>query len=181
MGQGGAFPSCQDAWNYGWNIANVYASSTYNRLACDAGDREEAEMTLARTFSEYVVAGLDTDAHLVCMYSGLYTGLLERVSIEYKKCYTTAFRCLPWVTVGRYAVAVLAALYDTMANPILLTPEDVMDNFALANVDLAGDQICSACDDDACEVAIGGFLEENGLEVADDLVAQLVESNCVCP
>jgi hypothetical protein len=180
VGQAGAFRTCQAAWNYGWNTGNVYAGSVYNRLACNSADREDTELTLARTMSNYVAASLDRDEHLLCMYSGLYTGLLERASTEYKKCYTTAFRCLRRVTIGQYAIAVLAALYNSVAYPYLLTPQDVSVNFAISSVELSGDSVCGTCDDEACEAAVQDFLEANGLEVDNDLVAQLVESNCAC-
>jgi hypothetical protein len=175
-----AFPTCDDAWNYGWNTANIYSGAIYNRLACNPDARESTEIALARTMSRYVATNLDTDAHLVCMYSGLYHGLLGRASIEYAKCYTEAFQCLSLVTIGRYATAVLAALFDSLAYPSYLGTWDVRKNLSLSSVELTGDSVCSTCNLAACEDTIFGFLEDNSLDVDADLVAQLVNSNCVC-
>jgi hypothetical protein len=175
-----AFPTCQDAWNYGWNTANIYTGAFYNRLACDADEQESAEIALARTFSRYVATNLDTDAHLLCMYSGIYHGLLGRASVEYAKCYTKAFQCLSRVTIGRYAIAVLAALFDSLASPSYLDPRDVTNNFALSGVEIEGDPVCPICDFYACEGTILDFLANNSLEVDEDLVDELVQSNCVC-
>jgi hypothetical protein len=116
------------------------------------------------------------------MYSGLYAGLLQRASVEYEKCNTFSFRCLRLETVGQYAAAVLAALYEAVTFKSLLTPEIIEENFALVDVPLDGDPVCCMCDPDnyvACESAIWGFLEEYELEVDEDLVTQLVASNCV--
>jgi hypothetical protein len=177
-----AFKTCQDAWNYGSNAGKLYAGITYNTLACGNNarevTREEAELGLAHTMSGFSARDAETDAHLLCMYSGLYTGLLQRASVEYEECPTRGFACLRQVTVGQYAVAVLAALYDALALPVLLTPQDVADNLALLDVELLGDPVCGRCD--GCEAAIWEFIEANELDVDEGLVEQLVVSTCVC-
>jgi hypothetical protein len=180
-----AFKTCEDAWNYGSNTGNIFAGTFYNTLACDVAEREESESVLARNISKFVARGADTDAHLLCLYSGLYSGLLQRASVEYAKCYTSTFSCLPRATVGQYAVAVLAALYDSVARPRWLTPRDVRENLDLGDVVLAGDPLCRSCD--GCEEAIREFLKgqdpddpDDDYAVREDLVAQLIELTCVC-
>jgi hypothetical protein len=115
------------------------------------------------------------------MYSGLYTGLRGRVSTEYAKCPAKGFHCLSLVTIGRYAAAVLASLYKSMASPSYLKPRDLKKNFALSGVELPGEAVCGICDVGACEPAIFSFLQDNRLEVDKDSVAQLIALNCVCP
>lgn len=177
---GQAFATCQDAWNYGWNTGQIYSGLTYKRLDCDVASREDYEATLATTVSDFVASGIDTDTHLICLYAGMYNGLLSRASTEYDNCAATAYDCIGRATVGRNAASAVAALYRSLKYTFRLTAVTVADNFALADVRLGGAQVCDACDFEKCEAAIADFFVDSEIAVDQDVVDELVDSNCSC-
>lgn len=101
-----AFPTCEDARNYGRNTAVLFGGMVYNRLNCNVDLRSLYENALANMASTPLGTN-DSDEQKVCYFEGYYSGLTERLPEEYKKCYfeleIPEFVCIPPETIAMYA------------------------------------------------------------------------------
>jgi hypothetical protein len=124
-----AFPTCEDARNYGWNRAVLITSLVYQRVQCDTELLDSAEKMLAIIGSNPIVTS-DPDETKVCYFEGYYSGLIERLRFEYQKCYfevedRTFFECISADTHANYAANILLGLYKSVEEPKQVDVETV--------------------------------------------------------
>lgn len=170
-----AFVTCEDAHNYGWNTSVLFTNLVYKRADCDSEFIDVAEQTLSRIWATPLTTN-DTDEEKVCYFDGIYEGLTDRLSFEYKTCYFETgqhvlFGCVPIETMAMFAASSLLGLYSSIEE---VTNEEVL---AIFDQEL-NYAICEETEEGSCANTISDMLLEN-IDIEDAfLIDSLTEIMC---
>jgi hypothetical protein len=177
-----AFKTCQDASNYGWNTAQLFAGQTFKRIDCDAASLDKAITSLANSTTRLVFSTTDTDVEKRCLFTGYYSGLLQRTSLEFDKCHGTgAFGCVSAFVTASYAAATFVAAFKSLGDPGDLDPGTI--DAMLPTTSALADSPVGFCalapaDRAACSDTVRSFIARELSYAPDADVAAVVGAAC---
>jgi hypothetical protein len=105
------FRSCEDALNYGANVARFYVSAIYNKAACDRTRATESEDAIFKILPTYWAkeATLTTPEKAACLLQGAFSSWMDTIKKEYADCSSAA----GFTTIQRKLLGVVAgSLFD---------------------------------------------------------------------
>lgn len=126
-----SFLSCQDARDYGYNMARFYVSGIYNKVSCDRARASTYENRIFGSIPSYWAkeATTTTPEKASCMLQGSLQGWLGTILQEYAECRAEAgFESIRRKLVGMVAASLFSAFY--WQTPDYYTTEIVEQRFA---------------------------------------------------
>jgi len=168
-----AFPTCQDAMNYGINTSRLYVGQAFATIHCDATRLDAANGALAKLLAKFIFASSDSDAEKLCLFRGVWTGLVAAVADQYKACGTEPpFACVDEDELAVFAGATLHAISRSLADPASFDAAAVPQVFETES-SATGAPLCSPQETlEWCELTIrskAGFSALRYSELADDI------------
>jgi hypothetical protein len=108
------FLSCQDALNYGYNMASFYVSGVYRKADCTRARASAYENHVFDSIPSYWAeeATTTTPEKAACMLQGSFQGWMDTIRREYEGCRGVAgFETIQRKLLGKAAGALFAAFY----------------------------------------------------------------------
>lgn len=173
----GAFKTCNDARQYGWNSSQMYVGQALKKLACVPQGLDRTIDALAVATQKQVLPTQDSDEEKQCFFVGYYSGLLQRTSVEFSKC--TTFSCIDWTIVARYAASTFIAMFkslndiqslDAATIKSILSPQDKLPDPPVV--------LCNEINFTSCITVVQSMLQSELDGLTDEQLSFVVDAVC---
>ncbi|UQA59536.1 hypothetical protein [Polyangium aurulentum] len=112
------FRTCQDAYNYGHNVASLSVGQAFAQMRCAPSGLGGTESTLVRSLQRINPRFINTDAMKLCFYDGVQNGAIDRLQDEYARCSSTpGFPELTFQPMARLSIAVMSSMTRSLRRP----------------------------------------------------------------